>query len=487
MKNLIPLLLALSPVLVSIQTNAQYNTWSDPASLTDSISDNKNATIKLLRFIDENYYVFWEKSTDSNSTSIYYKNFYINDEPQIFLSDENTHYTNPQLIDAWFSKNINDSLFYVFYESDETGTNKIFYQIYKPDGFTEPEALTESTEEQTNLICNNDGEIVWMEQNQIMHIHLNKYTFAITDPIIIDSGNCRYPSIKQTDYGWWGFGIPIVAWIKEVNYTSNIMIRWYDNTNGWLSAESIFTGTQCANLSFCTGFATPEILTWDYFNDTNWHIANYDLTDSQLFISEFDLQHPPYSSFYSGDIPVKSNWMGVGFSSFVYQNNDSINIFTTPFYCGVYPPLDAYQNVSKSNNQVRNTRVYSGKNIGNDYYFINIWEEYVNAHWQLKYSITHEYLSGVKKPDNIEIISLEISPNPTNNKAKICFSLDHSSQITISIYNSSGKIIETLEKSKLNTGIHSYTWNCNGYNPGIYFVKLQSDLGFVSKKLILIE
>jgi len=136
-----------------------------------------------------------------------------------------------------------------------------------------------------------------MEQNRIMHIHLNKYTFAFTEPTVIDSGNCNYLSIKQTDYGWWGYGIPIVSWVKEVNDISNIMVRWYDNTNGWLPAESIFTGLQCTNLSFCTGFATPEILTWDYFNDTSWHIANYDLTDSQLFISEFDLQYPPYSSF----------------------------------------------------------------------------------------------------------------------------------------------------------------------------------------------
>jgi hypothetical protein len=488
MINLAPIILTvLSLLLVSKLTNAQYETWSDPVSLTDSITDNKNATIKLLRFIDENYYAFWGKSTNSNSTSIYYKNFYNSDEPQIFLSDAGIHYTNPQLIDTWFSKYSNDSLFFIFYESDETETNKIYYQIYNPDGFTEPEALTESSEEQTNLICNNDGEIVWMEQNRIMHIHLNKYTFAFTEPFVIDSGNCNYPSIKQTDYGWWGYGIPIVSWVKEVNDISNIMVRWYDNTNGWLPAESIFTGLQCTNLSFCTGFATPEILTWDYFNDTSWHIANYDLTDSQLFISEFDLQYPPYSSFYSGDLPVKSNWMGIGFSSFVYQNNYLTDIFTTPFYGGVYSPLDAYQNVSKSNNQVRNPRVYSGKNIGNDYYFINIWEEYVNAHWQLKYSITHEYLSGVKEPENIEINSIEVNPNPTNDKTKISFSLDHSSQITISICNSSGVIIETIKKTNLNAGDHSYIWNRNGYNPGLYFVNLQSDLGSVSKKLILIE
>jgi len=55
-----------------------------------------------------------EKSTNSNSTSIYYKNFYNSDEPQIFLSDAGIHYTNPQLIDTWFSKYSNDSLFLFF-------------------------------------------------------------------------------------------------------------------------------------------------------------------------------------------------------------------------------------------------------------------------------------------------------------------------------------------------------------------------------------
>jgi len=46
MKNLTPILLiVLSLLLVSKLTNAQYETWSDPVSLTDSITDNKNATI----------------------------------------------------------------------------------------------------------------------------------------------------------------------------------------------------------------------------------------------------------------------------------------------------------------------------------------------------------------------------------------------------------------------------------------------------------
>ncbi|HDO27810.1 MAG TPA: hypothetical protein ENH02_06810, partial [Bacteroidetes bacterium] len=256
-------------LLVSNLLVAQWPVWSDPVSITDSVSDNINPNIRLLQFTSYDFYIFWEKSTDTLSSAIYYKNFYEDDEPQVFVGDDGVHYSNPQPVVTWHGQ-WDDTLFYVFYESDIEGFDNIYYRVYNSSGFTEPTPLTETTNEKTELLCNNSGRIVWMEQNRIMHSKLDEYTHVFEEPFVIDSGNCSFPSIVQTDIEWSG-DIPVVSWIKVLNDSSHIMIRRQDKKDGWLDAETIFTGDSCTNLSFCTGMGQSGILTWDYFNDTSWH------------------------------------------------------------------------------------------------------------------------------------------------------------------------------------------------------------------------
>lgn len=467
---------------------AQYGPWGDPVAFSDSITDNRNPNIQYLEFIENDFYVFWEKSTDSLSTAIYYRKFYNGGEPDVFLSDESVHYTNLQLINLNFGYKGKGTKFYAFYESDTTGTNRVYYRSYD-DGFSAPQELTTSAVEQTNLLCGNSGRVLWMEQNRIMHMKLDLSSQTFDDPVVIDSGNCSFPSISQPDtYSWWGGGFPVVAYIKEDSDSSGIKVRSYDEDDGWLDPVTIFTGDSCTNLSFCNGIGPLMILTWDYYNGTVWKIVTYDLEDGQAYMSGFDRTEPLQPVFYSGILPVKSSsYLDIGISSFVYKNNDTANIYTTPFGAFANPQLSAYQNVSGSDNLVTNPKVFSGKVIGFDYYFINIWEEKVNNHWQLKYSTCHEYLSKINVEDERDQVNLTVNPNPAYAETRISFSLPRSSDIVLSIHNSSGANIETLENGKLDTGGHSYIWKADNYEPGLYFVWLQSGFGITTKKMIILE
>ena len=460
---------------------SQYENWSDAVSLTDSVTDNTNPVIGTIYFPDFDFYMFWEKSTEPSSTAIYYQKFYNEDSPHVFMATEGVHYSNPHMVNTKHYPS-NDSLFYVFYESDEEGYNNIYYRIYNEDGFTGPQALTGSTEEKTNMLCNRYGRIVWMEQNRIMHARLDVNSYIIDEPVMIDSGNCSSPAVIEWD-AEWGDDVSVVAWIKEVNDSSRIMIREYSMQNGWLDPEVVFTGPQCLNLSYCTGIGSPEVLTWDYFDNTSWRIVFYDNWGDQEFITEFDQQNPFYPKFYSGFIPV-SRWFEAGMCTMIYENEDGPGVYTAPYYYSVYAPLDAYQMVSTPGNLVHNPQLFTGKSIGCNQYFINIWEEQVNDHWQLKYSTSYACLSGLEE-NNEPLLDLKAGPNPFNGETVISFSIDRPSDVLLTIEDLTGKKVATLVSEKLNAGQYSFKWNGAAHAPGVYLVTLRSGRTVTTKKLIL--
>ncbi len=461
--------------------------WSAPVSLTDSVSNNLNPQIHSLKLFEEGYYAFWEKSTDSLSTSIYYKNFYSNDAPQVFIFENEKHITNIQMVNTIYNNVSTDTSFYAFYESDVSGTNKVHYRVFNEDGLQDENTLTTGEIEQTNLICNNYGRIVWLEENKIMHVLLNRNSFTFSQPIVIDSGNCSFPSVEQPGgLWWWGNELPAVAWIKEENDSSSVKIRNYDNGLGWLEPITLFRGKQCKNLSFCTGIGALSVLTWDYYDGDSWKSVTYDLEDIIMYSSDFSSDDQMYPRFYSGFIPVKgSRYLDAGIFSIIYKKNDITNIYTSPFFYGIYAPIDEFENVSNTDNLVRLPKIHSGQVIGCNHYFINTWEEYVNNHWQIKYSISHECLSNVEQKVDRDSASLNVYPNPTINNTNIVVELKEDSEIEIIIFNANGFPVDFLEDSFLKNGEYRYDWAT--YSPGLYFIQLRVDNHKITKKVVVLN
>jgi uncharacterized protein (DUF362 family) len=66
------------------------------------------------------------------------------------------------------------------------------------------------------------------------------------------------------------------------------------------------------------------------------------------------------------------------------------------------------------------------------------------------------------------------SPNPFNHHTIIRYYLPRSGHVTIKIYNSTGRVVETLVSHKLAAGEHQLQWSLNNLPDGIYFCKLQT-------------
>ena len=71
-------------------------------------------------------------------------------------------------------------------------------------------------------------------------------------------------------------------------------------------------------------------------------------------------------------------------------------------------------------------------------------------------------------------IILTISPNPITNSSKIKFKLPESSFVSLSVFDITGKKMETIVSAEFQKGDHQLQWNADGLETGIYFIRLET-------------
>jgi minor extracellular serine protease Vpr len=83
-------------------------------------------------------------------------------------------------------------------------------------------------------------------------------------------------------------------------------------------------------------------------------------------------------------------------------------------------------------------------------------------------------------------------PNPFNPSTNIQFSLGQSSPVNLTIFDILGREVVTLIDNAMTTGVHEISWdsrNSSGYRvpSGIYFYRLRSNEGVLTKKMLLVK
>ncbi len=75
--------------------------------------------------------------------------------------------------------------------------------------------------------------------------------------------------------------------------------------------------------------------------------------------------------------------------------------------------------------------------------------------------------------ENQEKANFTVSPNPVNNQSTINYSLNDYSDVSISLYDISGKLVKVILDENQNAGTYNLPLSMNGtIEPGIYFVKM---------------
>lgn len=78
-------------------------------------------------------------------------------------------------------------------------------------------------------------------------------------------------------------------------------------------------------------------------------------------------------------------------------------------------------------------------------------------------------------------------PNPFNPTTNINFSLPKNSKVKLAVYDLIGREVQVLVSDNLRSGNYTYTFDASALSSGVYFYKLDTDLGSLSQKMTLIK
>ena len=137
-----------------------------------------------------------------------------------------------------------------------------------------------------------------------------------------------------------------------------------------------------------------------------------------------------------------------------------------------------------------NTGVLSGRSYysANGSIFYNDLSNYGDANIRAKLST--EIYNSVEQntlsiPNNFSLYPNY--PNPFNPATNISFRLLTDANLSLSIYDLNGKIIETIVDGKLKFGDHLVTWNAKNISSGVYFAILSTKDFSQTQKMILLK
>ncbi|MCK5759958.1 MAG: T9SS type A sorting domain-containing protein [Candidatus Delongbacteria bacterium] len=98
---------------------------------------------------------------------------------------------------------------------------------------------------------------------------------------------------------------------------------------------------------------------------------------------------------------------------------------------------------------------------------------------------------GIEDSDELLAMNYELEqnyPNPFNNQTQLSYSIDKSSYVNISVYNTKGEFVKNLVNEKQGKGKYSVLFNASNLNSGIYYYRLRID-GMVkeTKKMLYLR
>lgn len=479
MRKIKLMIITLSALFICMQGNAQsFWEWGDHFALSDSTSDNANPFLFRTPYNNsEALFMVWEKAFDSLSSEIWMDNILDTETPIAVLASPGVHYTNPKIMSARYYP-YPDSLFYLFYETNENGNKDIYYMVFLPDGsFMDPVAFANNPTDDNQLSFGGEfygfdastirlNNLCWINNGNLNSRFLardstNKHYFTL--PQIIDSSNCSNPIANEYE----------VLYLRFDSSGSHLYECYIDNTGVWSSPEVYYDSTNCANPTRTQYYSDP---CWTTYIDSSWRIMINGWGGNELY----DISSPtPFDPAVIGFVIGVKSWFPDVWVAVAYPENNVDEIFMTE-----WAGSNDFINFSNSGTMNRNPKFFSGESYSYSCWFDYIvWESYRNGHWQIWASKMIQCAGDIKEESNSDAF-ISAYPNPFSQETIIRFSLSTRSDVSLDIYSNQGKFISRIANQSFDQGDHQLRWNANDLPAGMYIIKMMVGGKMYSSKVV---
>lgn len=85
------------------------------------------------------------------------------------------------------------------------------------------------------------------------------------------------------------------------------------------------------------------------------------------------------------------------------------------------------------------------------------------------------------------LAAIQLSPNPARDQVMIDFQLSQKNQVQLSLHSLEGRMIRQFPAQQLSQGLHQMQIPLGDINSGMYFVKMRTETGVVSRKLMVVN
>ncbi|MCB9231565.1 MAG: T9SS type A sorting domain-containing protein [Bacteroidia bacterium] len=92
--------------------------------------------------------------------------------------------------------------------------------------------------------------------------------------------------------------------------------------------------------------------------------------------------------------------------------------------------------------------------------------------------------TSISRDEFNQNVSFEVSPNPFSTSARLSFTLQQSGDLSADLIDLSGRVVRKLAGGMYGAGNHDLIVDGESLKPGVYFVRMRSQGGQITRKLI---
>lgn len=468
MKTKLHYFLSLSVALfLAISTQAQniYD-WSEPSPITDSLTFNSNPSGWLID--DSQQGVFYEKrDCDTCKSDIWFRNLTTFSPEGRMISGE-ANYSNP----LFYYSYSNLYKGFLLYLSDSLENIDVFASVVNNDlTLGETFQLTSTPGNESNLVASlrydNNQIIGWIQDSSAWAStpDINESSISLTNLLLIDSlsvTNLKYNN--NYAYIQRKAGDSLHLYYHQYEYDASTH-DWY-----WQEAIPIDTTGNNTQLALHTGAL------WLGINCIVWVKGNHIYTYSQEgwwgpplnTINTYELPSISHPSLVSWDLPVKSEFDAPRVLAYSTGTGDSCEIY------GSFGWYSTYDTVNITHNNIPDTDPFlfwgePTEPMSNWVYAV--WQSHRNDYAPLYFSKAKAYIGSDIDEMNARSLTLNTSPNPFTKNLEITLSSTKNTEINLTIYSLSGKIIWHKMVQTPGHELQTCFWNPEKQIPkGLYLV-----------------